>query len=280
MAAIFRPSYTDKKTGKTRKLRRWYVKYRDADGMVRRVAGYTDKEATKQLASRLEREAARRQEGLIDPHSEQSRRPLADHLTDWEAALLAEGATPKHVRQTGACARRVIEGCGFAFMADLSASRVQQYLADLREQRRAIPPPDLEKADLTKNELAALLGVKPSAVTSLVRRHRLEATGYGKARRYPRATAEALCALRSRGRSIKTSNLYLDAIKGFAAWMVLDRRTGDNPLAHLSGGNVNLDRRHDRRALPLDELRAVLDAAARSDITFAGCPAPTGTFST
>ena len=47
---------------------------------------------------------------------------------------------------------------------------------------------------------------------------------------------------RSRGRSIKTSNLYLDAIKGFLAWMVQDRRAADNPLAHLSGGNDPIPR--------------------------------------
>lgn len=48
---------------------------------------------------------------------------------------------------------------------------------------------------------------------SLVRRHRLEPIGYGKARRYPRKTAEALSALRSRGRSINTSNLYCDRLR-------------------------------------------------------------------
>src|SRR5215468_1282947 len=56
--------------------------------------------------------------------------------------------------------------------------------------------------------------------------------------------------------------------------MVQDRRAADNPLAHLAGGNVKLDRRHDRRALPLDELRAVLDAAARSELTFRGMSGP------
>ena len=54
MASIFRPTYRDKKTGRTRKLRRWYVKYRDADGIVRRIKGHTDREATKQLAARLD----------------------------------------------------------------------------------------------------------------------------------------------------------------------------------------------------------------------------------
>jgi integrase len=117
-------------------------------------------------------------------------------------------------------------------------------------------------------------GVKPSAIPSLVRRHRLAAVGNGKARRYPRETAEALRALRARGRSVKTSNLYLDAVKQFAAGLVLDRRTPDNPLAHLAGGNVKLDRRHDRRALPLGELRAVLGAAACSGVPFRGLSGP------
>ncbi len=161
--------------------------------------------------------------GITDPFEGHRKRPLAEHLADWAASLLADGATAKHVKQTLACARRVIAACGFTFMADLSASRVQQYLAGLREQRLRLPPFDREQADFTKKELAALLDVKPSAVTALMRHHRLVATGNGKARRYPRATAEALRSLRSRGRSIKTSNLYLDAMKGFAGWLVQDR---------------------------------------------------------
>jgi integrase len=234
----------------------------------------TNKTAAELMLAELVRKSERAEAGISDPFEQHCKRPLAEHLADWEASLLASGSTAKHVKQTLACARRVFEACGFVFMADLSASRVQQYLARLREQRRALPPLDSEKAAFTRQELAALLGLKPCAVSSLVSRHHLAATGYGKARRYPKGTAEALCALRSRGRSIKTSNLYLDAIKGFTAWLVQDRRAADNPLVHLSGGNVKLDRRHDRRAIPLDELRAVFEAAARSDITFRGLSGP------
>ena len=108
----------------------------------------------------------------------------------------------------------------------------------------------------------------------LIRRHRLAATGEGKARRYPRATAEALYSLRSRGQSIKTSNLYLDAIKHFAAWLVRDRRMADNPLAHLAGGNVKLDRRHDRRTLTADELRRIIQTARQSKETYRGLCGP------
>ncbi len=60
-------------------------------------------------------------------------------------------------------------------------------------------------------------------------------------------------------------------MKQFAAWLVQDsRRAADNPLAHLSGGHVKLDRRHDRRPLPLEDLRRVFQAAAASVHPFRG----------
>src|SRR5690242_11287100 len=47
--------------------RKWYVEYRDANGVRRRVPGYVDHKATEQLAARLERRAAQKIEGLLDP---------------------------------------------------------------------------------------------------------------------------------------------------------------------------------------------------------------------
>ena len=43
--------------------------------------------------------------------------------------------------------------------------------------------------------------------------------------------------------------------------MVKDRRGVENPLAHLDGLNVKTDRRRDRRAFTVEELRRLLDAA-------------------
>lgn len=58
MASIYKPTYvkTDSQTGKKikKKLKTWYIKYRDADGIERRVKEFTDKEATKQRAAELE----------------------------------------------------------------------------------------------------------------------------------------------------------------------------------------------------------------------------------
>jgi integrase len=226
------------------------------------------------MLAELVRKAELKKANISDPFEAHSGQPLADHLAEWESSLRAGGASAKHVGQTVACARRIVEGCRFVFTADLSASRVQQYLAGLRGRRQPLPSVDPAKPWYTKAELAGLLGVKPSAVSALVRRHRLPATGNGKARRYPKATAEALRSMRSRGRSIKTSNLYLDSVKQFACWLVQDRRMPDNPLAHLSGGNVKLDRRHDRRPLSLEELRRVFRAAGESAQAFRGLAGP------
>jgi hypothetical protein len=268
-ASIFRPSYTDKQTGRARKLRRWYVKYRDADGLVRRVAGYTDREATKQLAARLERDAARRQEGMIDPCAEHHRRLLAEHLDDYRRCLLAKGDTEKHARQTARYAAVVLDGCHFVFIPDLSASAVAEFLHSLRRDGAATElPPGRE--EFIKTELVHLLGVHPASVALILRRAGLTGTGKGKARRYPQATVEALMGGRRRNVGPSTCNAYLTAVKGFTRWLVRDRRTTVDPLACLSRMNAAGDVRVRRRRLEEAELRALLTAASVSEAVFRG----------
>ena len=58
-----------------------------------------------------------------------------------------------------------------------------------------------------------------------------------------------LGGLRQEGKSAQTYNHYLKSAKQFTRWLVRDRRTQVDPLAHLSKLNVSTDRRHDRRAL-------------------------------
>jgi integrase len=248
----------------------WHGYYSDRSGREYDVPLCTNKTAAEQMLAELVRRAEMKRANLADPFETHRNRPLAEHLAEWEAALRAGGASAKHVTQTVAGVRRILNGCRFVFLADLSASRVQTFLAVLRERPGPVVALDPAKDAYTRKELAAVLGVKPSAVTALVRRYRLEAKGNGKARRYPRATAEALLSMRPRGKSIKTSNLYLAAVKQFCGWLVQDRRMADNPLAHLSGGNVKLDRRHDRRPLTADELRRMLAAAEASKRNFRG----------
>jgi hypothetical protein len=132
-------------------------------------------------------------------------------------------------------ASKVLDGCWFVIMSDLSASRVQKFLEGLRSTGRAVPPLEPGKEWYTKKDLAVAIGVKPSAVSAQVRRLGLAAEGQGRARRFPRATAEALHEAACRGRSVQTSNFYLSVVKQFCNWLGEDRRMADNPLAHLEG---------------------------------------------
>ena len=70
------------------------------------------------------------------------------------------------------------------------------------------------------------------------------------------------------GRSPRTFNAYLTAIKGFCRWLVQDRRAPDSPLAHLTKVNEETDIRIERRNLSADEFRRLIDAARGSKKRF------------
>ena len=74
--------------------------------------------------------------------------------------------------------------------------------------------------------------------------------------------------LRRAGRSARTYNTYLVAMKGFSAWLVKDRRVPDDPLLHLARIPEDGDRRIIRRALTEEEFVRLLVAAGsqRADI--------------
>jgi integrase len=139
--------------------------------------------------------------------------------------------------------------------------------AEARGARQALPP---DQQEYTAREVAAILGIKPASVGTAVRLHRPEATGQGKARRFPRATVEALQDRLCEGASVETSNQYLSHLKSFCRWLVKDRRMGDNPLGHLEAGNAQVDRRHDRRELEAEELRRLLAVTRDSGRSFRG----------
>ncbi len=109
---------------------KWYIDYRDASGNPCRVPGFTDKQATVQLAAELERQAARRESGLVDRFAEHRKRPLREHLDDWRKALLTKSTTEKHVNLVVNRATAVINGCGFRCWGDLCASPVETFIAE------------------------------------------------------------------------------------------------------------------------------------------------------
>jgi integrase len=225
---VYLPTWK-KPNGETRNARTWVIEFVDHTETRRRIMGLKDKRQTQALARQIERLVSMRVSGeppdpattrwleglppdllerlaefsLLDSRRLAAGKPLEEHLDDWHRALSDKGCTPQHADLVAGRVRRVFSKCGFRHWPDISASRVQQFLADLRR------------------------GPK------------------GK-----------------RGISVQTSNFYLGSAKGFCRWMVRERRAMENPLDHLDGLNIHVDRRHDRRALEVEELRRLLAAAA------------------
>jgi integrase/recombinase XerD len=203
MASLFRPTYLDKKTGKSRKVKKWYGQYTDAEGKQRRVPLSENKTAAQQMLNDLVRKAKLGKAGILDPFEEHRKRPLTEHLQDWKRVLESRNNTEDYITLKVGRVETLLELCKFRFISDISASRIEQTLADLRK----------------------------------------------KSDRF----------------GIQTSNHYLGSIKQFTRWLVNDRRTSTNPIDHLQGGNVKLDRRHQRRELSEEELAWLFTTVSASE---------------
>jgi integrase len=201
MASLYKKpiTVTDPKTREKIKSRskKWWGRFRDENGTEHRVPLASDKGAAQAMLNELVRKVERRAAGLGDPFDHHRERPLQAHLDDFAAYLANKGSTADYVNTTKQRVRSVIEACKFVLIDDLSASRVQEYLAQLR----------------------------------------------------------------AKNRSIASSNHYLRAIKMFSRWLVRDRRTADDRLAHLSKMNTETDRRRIRRPLTMQEFQMLLESA-------------------
>jgi integrase len=252
----------------------WYGQYTDSDGVRQRVPLCENKAAAEAMLGELIHKAGLGRVGIRDPFEAHRKRPLAEHLSDYRRELASRGNAPRYVGLVVSRLRSLLDGCGFVFIGDLSASRAADWLAELRRKFRPRVELPAGQEWFTAREAGAVLGMKSLSVGTAVRRHRLEAAGQGKARRFPRATVEALQDRFTRGVSVQTTNDYLSALKSFGRWLVKDRRAADNPFVHLAGGNAKVDRRHDRRELEAEELRRLLAVTRASERVFRGLTGP------
>jgi integrase/recombinase XerC len=269
--------------------RKWYGEYKDADGVEQCVPLSTDKTAAAQMLADLVKKAELGKAGITDPYEAHRKRPLLctrcrcreetdagepcdcpdlPHLADFAAALRAKGDTPKHVQLTLSRLRAALDGMEAVWLADLDAGKAGEWLTTFRADHQPEELP--EGQELFKlAEVAALLGVKPAAVSKAVQRNQLAATGKGKKRRFPRATVQDLVDRAARGASAETVNHHARALRAFGRWLA-GKRCPSNPFDRLALLNVATDRRHDRRELAADEMRRLLAVTEASTRAFRG----------
>ena len=128
---------TDPRTGKkvTAKSKKWWGRYRNALGIERRVPLARDKVAAQAMLNELVLKMERQATGQADPFEDHARTPLKEHIDAFEEHLRHKGNTAQHVYEVTTKVRRIATGCKWAYIRDLSASRVQKFLAELRQDK-------------------------------------------------------------------------------------------------------------------------------------------------
>lgn len=132
MASVYKAKWT----------KNWLVTYRDHDGKRQtKNTKTTDKRAAQRIANDWEAKAALRREGVIDPredkYAQAEDRPLAGHVDDFERSMRARDVSDGHCAATCTMVRKVLEGEGIERVSDLTASRVQNFIGQLKAEGRS-----------------------------------------------------------------------------------------------------------------------------------------------
>ncbi|MCE9548279.1 MAG: site-specific integrase [Planctomycetia bacterium] len=226
---VFRTKYKNR-DGQSKEAAKWYLEFRDGDEQVRRLPGFTDKQQTETLGRKVEK--------LIE--CKQNRETPGRELSAWLETL------PRRMRETLA-AWGIIEG--------RTAAASKPLVEHLK---------DFEAALTAKG--SGLRHVEQSV--GRVRRL-FEACGFVH---WSNVTASNVVAKlaewrqptdKGAGLSIQTTNYHTQAAKQFCRWMVREGRAIQSPIEHVQRQNAKTDRRLERRALSVDELRRLLAAATK-----------------
>ena len=161
--SIFKPIYKDKKTGEKKRVSKWWVEVRDHQGIVRRFAAFSDKRQSAKFEEKLKVLIEKRENneplgdlskwveslplrtkerfvktGLLEKRRFIAAKSLEAHIRDFEASLAAKSNTGRHIRTSLARIEQIVTECDFKSWSDISADRIERYLAELRKKKGGI----------------------------------------------------------------------------------------------------------------------------------------------
>lgn len=116
-----------------RRGKRWYARFKDVDGNWTKEAGFTDRSATMQLATKREHEADLVRKGLAEPPQPKSERLLEDDLKAFRAALSNKEVSEDQVELVAGRCERLCKGCEFKRVGDIEPVAVEDWLAKPRK---------------------------------------------------------------------------------------------------------------------------------------------------
>src|SRR5436190_21962173 len=134
MASVFK-----RNADRNRKNARWMIAWKDGKKRSTRLA-YTDKAESLRLAMKLEDEARRRADGLIDLVAERmrdhARETLDVHVEDFEMSLTSKGNTVGRTSRVVSFINAAAIACEWHSIADVDSSRLSRYIETLKASGR------------------------------------------------------------------------------------------------------------------------------------------------
>ena len=130
MANLYRKPVvkTDPITGEKikTKSKKWWGQYTDASGRLRRHPLAEDKKAAQAMLNERVRNVEREKAGLVDPTDGERKRPLKQHIAEYEAYLVHKDVTDKQRRESISQIKKVLGNkrrCAAAITRNMKATR-------------------------------------------------------------------------------------------------------------------------------------------------------------
>lgn len=138
MASLYKKPVilTDPKTGERIKTKsaKWWGRFRDYSGREKRVPLARDKTAALTMLNERVQKEELKAAGRIDPFEDEAKRPIGEHIDQFEAHLRHKGNTAQHIYEVATKVRKIVKGRKWKFIRDISASQTMSHLADLRSK--------------------------------------------------------------------------------------------------------------------------------------------------
>ena len=138
MASLYKKKVVevDPKTGKRKTVesKKWWGCYTDANGTRKRVSLAASKNVAQQMLAEIVAKVERERAGLVDPTENEMKRPILQHVDDFEKHQKAKNNTPYYVREIVGKVKRCISYCKWRTLRHIKATDVEGFLTDLREK--------------------------------------------------------------------------------------------------------------------------------------------------
>ena len=138
MASLYKPHYTklDPTTGerKRRSVRKWYGKYKDANGIARSTPLCEDKQSAQAMLTDIIRGIERENAGIIDVTSKHLQGKIRQQLEGYQAHLESKARSQTHIKETVRLINNLVSECRIQILAELQTAdeSIEQYLTARR----------------------------------------------------------------------------------------------------------------------------------------------------